>query len=85
VEFDDQTPRQFWVPAGFAHGFLVLSETADVLYKCDAPYSPADEITVRWDDPTLAINWGMDNPILSPRDAVAPRLDQISNLPTYRP
>jgi len=85
VEFDDQTPRQFWVPAGFAHGFLVLSETADVLYKCDAPYSPAEEITVRWEVPTPAINWGIDNPILSQRHAVAPRLDQISNLPTYRP
>jgi dTDP-4-dehydrorhamnose 3,5-epimerase len=85
VVLDDETPRQLWLPAGLAHGFLVLSETADVLYKCDAPYSPADEITVRWDDPTLAIDWGTDSPILSPRDAAAPRLEQISNLPTYRP
>ncbi len=85
MELDDETPRQLWLPAGFAHGFLALSETADVLYKCDAPYCPADEITVRWDDPTLAINWGTDSPILSPRDALAPRLDRISKLPTYKP
>jgi len=84
IELDDETGRQLWLPAGLAHGFLVLSERADILYKCDAPYSPADEITVRWDDPTLAIDWGIDNPILSARDAAAPRLDEISNLPTYR-
>jgi dTDP-4-dehydrorhamnose 3,5-epimerase len=85
VELDDEAHRQLWLPAGFAHGFLVLSERADVFYKCDAPYSPADEITLRWDDPTLAIRWGIDSPILSPRDATAPRLDEISNLPLYRP
>lgn len=85
VELDDELRRQLWLPAGLAHGFLVLSERADIFYKCDAPYSPADEITVRWDDPALAIDWGIDSPILSPRDAAAPRLDEVSNLPTYKP
>jgi dTDP-4-dehydrorhamnose 3,5-epimerase len=85
VELDNETPRQLWLPPGFAHGFLVLSERADVFYKCDAPYSPVDEITVRWNDPTLAIDWGVDSPILSARDGVAPRLNDIPNLPAYRP
>lgn len=85
VTLDDVNRRQIWLPAGFAHGFLVLSERADVLYKCDAPYSPADAINIRWNDPALAIDWGVDQPILSPRDSQAPRLDEIRNLPPYRP
>jgi dTDP-4-dehydrorhamnose 3,5-epimerase len=85
IELDEDTPRQLWLPRGLAHGFLVLSDMAGVFYKCDAPYCPAHEIAVRWDDPTLAIDWGIDDPILSARDATAPRLDQIANLPTYRP
>ena len=51
VELSEENRRQLWVPRGFAHGFAVLSETADFFYKCDNPYSPKDEIVVRWDDP----------------------------------
>jgi dTDP-4-dehydrorhamnose 3,5-epimerase len=83
VELSDENRRQFWVPRGFAHGFVVLSETADFFYKCDAPYSPADEVVVRWDDPTLGIDWGVEVPSLSARDAVARPLAEIDNLPTY--
>ena len=66
VELNDENRRQFWVPRGFAHGFVVISESADFFYKCDAPYSPKDEIVVRWDDPQLGIDWGNAAPIVSP-------------------
>jgi dTDP-4-dehydrorhamnose 3,5-epimerase len=75
--------RQLWVPRGFAHGFLVLSETADFFYRCDELYSPADELIIRWDDPAIGINWGIDVPTLSPRDANAPLLKDVERLPKY--
>lgn len=83
VELSEENRRQFWVPRGFAHGFLVLSETADFFYKCDNIYSPPDEIVVRWNDPTIGIAWGIDSPTLSARDANAPLLADVSNLPIY--
>jgi dTDP-4-dehydrorhamnose 3,5-epimerase len=85
VELTEENRRQLWVPRGFAHGFLVLSQTADFFYKCDELYSPADEITLRWDDPALAIDWGIASPTLSPRDAAAPILAAVKGLPAYRP
>ena len=62
-----------------AHGFAVLSDVVDVEYKCTDTYDPSDEITVRWDDPDLAIAWPDAGvaPILSPKDAVAPRLGEL--------
>jgi dTDP-4-dehydrorhamnose 3,5-epimerase len=83
VELGDDTFRQLWVPRGFAHGFVVLSEVADFFYRCDELYSPADEIAIRWNDPALKIDWRIDAPTLSSRDANAPRLDEIERLPTY--
>jgi dTDP-4-dehydrorhamnose 3,5-epimerase len=83
VELNEENRRQLWVPRGFAHGFLVLSEAADLFYKCDELYSPQDEIVVRWNDPAIGIAWGVENPILSERDAEAPLLSQIANLPVY--
>ncbi|MFM7345340.1 MAG: dTDP-4-dehydrorhamnose 3,5-epimerase [Tagaea sp.] len=73
VELSAETRRQLWVPPGYAHGFAVLSEFADFAYKVDAPYSPADEKIVRWNDPGLAIDWKIDPAaaILSARDAGA--------------
>src|ERR1700733_8849776 len=67
VELSEDNRRQFWVPRGFAHGFVVLSQSADFFYKCDAPYSPRDELTVRWNDPAIGIDWGIDNPKLADR------------------
>ena len=69
--------RQFFVPPGFAHGFLVLSETALFHYKCTEFYSPADELALRWDDPALGIAWPLANPVLSAKDAQAPRLAEL--------
>ncbi|MDR3466923.1 MAG: dTDP-4-dehydrorhamnose 3,5-epimerase [Xanthobacteraceae bacterium] len=83
VELSEDDFRQLWIPRGFAHGFRVLSDTVDFFYKCDAFYSPADEITIRWDDPDIAIDWGTRDPILSARDAAARPLKEISGLPRY--
>jgi len=85
VELSEENRRQFWVPRGFAHGFLVLSETADFFYKCDDMYSPSDEIVVRWNDPAIGIAWGIDSPSLSARDAGAPLLAEIGRLPAFGP
>lgn len=76
-----ENKRQFYVPPGFGHGFAVLSETALFHYKCTELYSPKDELTVRWDDPDLGIQWPVKEPLLSERDAQAPRLRE---LPTER-
>ena len=83
VELSEENHRQLWVPRGFAHGFAVLSESADFFYKCDDLYSPKDEISVRWDDPAIGINWGLANPSLSAKDAAAPLLAEVKNLPVY--
>ncbi|MCL1077703.1 dTDP-4-dehydrorhamnose 3,5-epimerase [Parashewanella spongiae] len=62
--------RQLWVPAGFAHGFYVLSNTVDCLYKCTNFYHPESEVCIKWDDPELAIDWPLSQaPLLSDKDA----------------
>jgi dTDP-4-dehydrorhamnose 3,5-epimerase len=76
--------RQLWVPAGFAHGFCVLSDTAEVEYKCTAFYDPEDEITLAWDDPALGIAWPVESPIVSEKDRAGRRLaDLLEELPIY--
>ncbi|MDY0212993.1 MAG: dTDP-4-dehydrorhamnose 3,5-epimerase [Desulfuromonadaceae bacterium] len=68
-----ENKRQFWVPEGFAHGFLVLSESADFLYKASEYYAPQHERCVRWDDSEIEIEWPLQGlPLLSPKDAAAP-------------
>lgn len=77
--------RQLWIPPGFAHGFCVLSETADVEYKCTAFYTPAGEISVAWNDPAIGIDWPLREPVLSERDRAAPRLAEIEErLPAWK-
>jgi dTDP-4-dehydrorhamnose 3,5-epimerase len=83
VELSEENRRQLWVPRGFAHGFAVLSESADLFYKCDDVYSPEDELSIRWDDPAIGIQWGVETPVLSARDAAAPLLIEVRNLPVY--
>ena len=86
VELNEENRRQCWIPRGFAHGFLVRSDTADFFYKCDAPYSPADEVVLRWDDPALAIDWPCASPTLSPRDRAGKSLAELDSvLPRYEP
>lgn len=83
VELSEENRRQLWVPRGFAHGFVVLSETADFFYKCDDFYSQRDEVSIRWDDPAIGIDWGVEKPSLSAKDAAAPLLADVKNLPVY--
>jgi dTDP-4-dehydrorhamnose 3,5-epimerase len=84
VELSADDALQVYLPCGFAHGFAVLSEVAEVEYKCSAPYRPAGELAVRYDDPALAIAWPFDRPRLSGRDAAAPRLDALmARLPAF--
>ena len=71
VELSAENKRMFWVPEGFAHGFLTLADDTDFLYKCTAPYAPANEFTLAWNDPAVGIEWpvaGLD-PIISDKDA----------------
>ena len=68
---------QLYIPEGFAHGFCVLSETALFAYKCSDHYDADAEITIRWDDPEIAIDWPVEQPELSARDAAAPLLDEL--------
>jgi dTDP-4-dehydrorhamnose 3,5-epimerase len=71
-----------WIPAGFAHGFLVLSESADFLYKTTAYYAPGDDRSIRWDDPELGIAWPLQAPpLLSTKDSVAPRFAEAEVYP----
>ena len=81
-----QNFRQIFVPRGFAHGFLVLSEWAEFLYKCDDFYDSADQRGIAWNDPDLAIDWNLSGePMLSPKDQDAPRLSELADgdLPIY--
>jgi len=82
VELSADSERHTWLyaPVGFAHGFYVLSESALVLYKCSDYYAPAADGGIRWDDPTLAIDWGITAPpILSAKDAALPFFDENQN------
>jgi dTDP-4-dehydrorhamnose 3,5-epimerase len=82
-----KTHNQIYIPAGFAHGFLVLSESAQFLYKCSDFFERDAEHGVAWNDPELNIAWGIAEPILSEKDRQAPRLRDISQtfLPKYLP
>jgi dTDP-4-dehydrorhamnose 3,5-epimerase len=78
-ELDDVTHRQLFIPDGFGHGFCVLSETADVLYRVSSYYDPDLELGVAWDDPEIAIDWPVRDPILSDRDRNAPSLAEVGS------
>jgi dTDP-4-dehydrorhamnose 3,5-epimerase len=75
---DDEAHRQLWVPVGFAHGFQVISEVADVAYKLTSLYDPETESQIAWDDPEVGIEWPLADPILSARDRDAPRLADVA-------
>ena len=79
VHLSAQNKRVFWLPAGFAHGFMVLSDVAEFLYKTTADYAPQSEGSIRWNDPALAIEWPLaQSPLLSAKDEQAPFLAQAS-------
>ena len=74
VILSEKNKKQFWVPPGFAHGFMVLSDVADFEYKCTDYYDPSDEGSILWNDPDLDIKWPLMNPILSDKDSKASKL-----------
>lgn len=85
VRLSSDHPRQLYIPEGFAHGFLVLSATALVAYKCSDYYDPQSENAIAWNDPDIGIEWPVSNPVLSAKDSAAPRLrDTSTPLPLYR-
>jgi dTDP-4-dehydrorhamnose 3,5-epimerase len=77
-ELDDITHHQVFVPVGFAHGFCVTSDVADVCYRVSAPYDPALERGVAWDDPEIGIPWPAETPLLSERDRQNPTIDSLA-------
>lgn len=84
AELSEENQQTLWVPEGFAHGFLVLSETADCLYRCTDFYFPAYERAIAWNDPDLAISWPLPagaTPLLSPKDAAAGRFRDAETFP----
>ena len=78
VELTEENHKQLWVPPGYAHGFCVLSETADFQYKCTDYYDPSDEGGVIWNDPDVAIEWPIADPSLSSKDALLPTLAELN-------
>jgi dTDP-4-dehydrorhamnose 3,5-epimerase len=86
ITLSAQNFRQCYIPAGFAHGFCVTSQVAQIEYKCTDFYDPADELHVRWDDPDIGIKWPIDSPILSPKDRAASYLRDVQErLPIFEP
>jgi dTDP-4-dehydrorhamnose 3,5-epimerase len=84
IHLSSENFRQCYIPPGFAHGFAVLSPSAQLEYKCTDYYDPADEIGVLWNDPEIGIAWPVENPILSAKDLAAPRLHELEDkLPLY--
>ena len=78
VELTEENHKQMWVPPGYAHGFCVLSETADFHYKCTDYFDPSDEGGVIWNDPGVAIDWPIAHPSLSSKDALLPTLAELN-------
>jgi len=74
IELNEQNKLALWVPVGFAHGFKTLKNNTLFYYDCTAVYSKEHEVGIRWNDPEIGIDWGIDDPILSPKDKVAPLL-----------
>ena len=79
VPLSDENHRQLFIPAGFAHGFCVMSEQADVAYKLSSYYDQDTEAGIRWDDPGVGVEWPIQHPQLSDRDKLAPTLAEIAD------
>lgn len=85
TELDDRNLSSMWIPPGFAHGFCVLSDTADVIYKCTTLYDAHDDRGVKWDDPLIGIEWPLKDPTVSAKDSQHAGLSSDRNdLPQYQ-
>jgi dTDP-4-dehydrorhamnose 3,5-epimerase len=85
LELSEGNRKQLWVPPGFAHGFVALTDDTDFTYKCTALYAPDCEQSILWNDPQIGIDWPTTAPLLSRKDAEAPTLAQSSRLPRFGP
>lgn len=83
LELSAENRRMLWVPPGFAHGFCAVSDVADLVYKCTDFYNPESDRSILWNDPDLGIEWPIASPLLSPKDAAAPRLKEAKVLPQF--
>jgi dTDP-4-dehydrorhamnose 3,5-epimerase len=85
VELNDENKKQLYIPEGFAHGFCVLSDEVDVMYKCTDLYTPGDDYGVLWSDPDIGIDWPVETPLISEKDAANPTLRDalVAELPVY--
>jgi dTDP-4-dehydrorhamnose 3,5-epimerase len=83
VELTEENMKQLYVPVGFGHGFLTLSDVAEVQYKCSNFYAPESEGAVAWNDPEIGIEWPIPNPVLSRRDSLAGSLRQYRERPAF--
>ena len=83
VELSAANKRMFWVPPGFAHGFVALEDGTDFLYKCTTPYDPANEHSLLWNDPTVGVEWPLEGvePQLSAKDIAGKTLEEIPAFP----
>jgi dTDP-4-dehydrorhamnose 3,5-epimerase len=77
VYLSETNHQQLYVPPGYAHGFCVVSDIADVVYKCTTVYKPQDDAAIRWDDSEIGIKWPIDNPLVSDKDMQAPLLSEV--------
>lgn len=82
IKLTENNHKQIWIPPGYAHGFCVLSETADFIYKCTNYYDPNDEAGLIWNDPDIGIDWPIDQPIISEKDKIFPTLTKLINNPS---
>lgn len=81
LELSDANKRMLWIPPGFAHGFCALEDHSDLVYKCTTLYDAASDRSIFWNDPDIGIGWPIEEPILSAKDAAAPRLRDAGALP----
>ena len=79
VELSEENNKQFLIPRGFGHGFLTLTDHVEFMYKADNYYAPEADAGIRWNDPEICVDWGIDNPILSDKDAKNPFLEDIES------
>ena len=84
VELSEANKRQFLIPRGFGHGFVTLTDDVEFLYKADNPYAPEADGGIRWNDPDIGVEWGIEDPILSEKDSKAPLLkDAVTGFETW--
>jgi dTDP-4-dehydrorhamnose 3,5-epimerase len=83
IELSDANKLMLWIPPGFAHGFCAMEDGSDLVYKCTTLYDPAADRAILWNDPDIGIEWPIAEPVLSAKDARAPRLADVIALPIY--